>query len=474
MPSGPAPAPVLDPAGLAPRRAPLRLRRMDGSGPAAAEARRLPPWPMVVLLVAWTVPWIIQVGTLRLSLYRIALLVLLVPCLAWWVGGKAGRIRTADIALLLFSLWGMFGLTVQFGLQAGVQTGGVLFLETMGAWLVARCSIRTAEDFRAMVRMLFWIVIFLLPFALVEAVTGRKVLLELFSLVLPTPMFIATEPRWGFSRVQGIFDHPILMGVCCGSILAMTHMVLGYGRSPVRRWTASGLVALTAGLSFSSGPWSSMVMQGALMAWNRVLRRLRWRWKLLLGLAAFGLVVVQLFARRPLPNILFGAFAFDPYSAFFRILIWQFGTQSVANHVWFGVGMGEWDRPAWMPPSIDMFWLYNAVTYGLPGGLLMLAAFLSAVISVSLRKGLDDRLYTYRAAFLMAMAALFQMGWMVHFWNSTYVLFLLLLGSGMWLLDARPEGEPAPARGRAATRPQRRAAPRRGRSRPPVDAVTWA
>src|SRR5690606_11972317 len=121
---------------------------------------------------------------------------------------------------------------------------------------------------------------------------------------------------------------------------------------------------------------------------------------------------------------------------FFRLLIWDFGTQSVMNHPWLGVGYGEWDRPAWMPSSIDMFWLYNAIIYGLPAGLLMLGAFLSALISVGRRRGLDPQLYAYRQGFLTVMIGLFLVGWTVHFWNATYVLFMFPLGSGMWLADA--------------------------------------
>ena len=37
------------------------------------------------------------------------------------------------------------------------------------------------------------------------------------------------------------------------------------------------------------------------------------------------------------------------------------------------------------------------------------------------------------------MTAFFMVGWTVHFWGATYVLFLFLLGSGVWILDAKSE-----------------------------------
>src|SRR5262245_45580739 len=62
-------------------------------------------WPVFLFLLALVVPWVISVGPLRLSLYRFVLLAMVLPCLTSWMSGKAGRIRIADIALLLFSLW---------------------------------------------------------------------------------------------------------------------------------------------------------------------------------------------------------------------------------------------------------------------------------------------------------------------------------------------------------------------------------
>jgi hypothetical protein len=363
------------------------------------------------------------------------LIVMIIPCLVRLASGKAGRIRTVDIALLLFSFWAALSFTVVDSLQVGLESGGVLFLETMGAYLIARCYIRDAQDFYNAVKVLVAAVIFLLPFAVLEVVTGRDIILELFSKILPSHPIMDKDPRWGLRRVQAIFEHPILMGVSCGSVLVLAHYVLGYGETPIRRWRTSLSVALAAGLSLSSGPLAALAVETLLMLWNWGLGRVKFRWKLLIALMAVAVVMIELFAKRPLPNILFSAFAFEANSAFFRILIWDFGTLSALNHPWFGVGHGEWDRPAWMASSIDMFWLYNAVVYGIPAAVLMLLAFFAVFIPVGLLKNLDDRLYQYRAAFLISLTSLFLMGWMVHFWNATFVLFVFLLGSGVWFLD---------------------------------------
>src|SRR5262245_47437049 len=74
------------------RQAKIRSRR--------AERKKI-CWPVFLFLTALAVPWVIFLGPLRLSLYRMVLLMTILPCLGMWMIGKAGRIRIADIALLL-------------------------------------------------------------------------------------------------------------------------------------------------------------------------------------------------------------------------------------------------------------------------------------------------------------------------------------------------------------------------------------
>src|SRR5918995_808931 len=50
-------------------------------------------WPVALFLIALVVPWIFYFGTLRMTVYRIVLLLMFLPCLTMWMLGKAGRIR---------------------------------------------------------------------------------------------------------------------------------------------------------------------------------------------------------------------------------------------------------------------------------------------------------------------------------------------------------------------------------------------
>jgi O-antigen ligase len=328
-------------------------------------------------------------------------------------------------------------LVVVQGLTSAVQPAGILFVETMGAYLVARCYIRDADDFFHMARTLFGLVAILFPFALVEALTGRNVLLEFFAAILPSYPDAGNDMRAGLRRAQVVFEHPILFGICASSAFALTHMVLGHRVPLLQRWLMTGLVGATALLSLSSAPIAAIVVQAALIMWSVVFRKSPYCWKLLWGLFIAAYLAVLFGSNQNPVQFYISKFTFDPHTGWHRLLIWEFGSTSVLNHPLFGIGFGDWERSSWMSTSVDMFWLLNTMRYGLPGGLLLMLSFFAVFFGVSFRKGLDERLVAYRTAYLIVIMAFFLVGWTVHFWGAAYIWFIFLLGSGVWLLDVR-------------------------------------
>ncbi|KRD38236.1 MULTISPECIES: O-antigen ligase family protein [unclassified Rhizobium] len=433
---------------------PFPGRRTSTRGKAAEPVRAKSGLSLLVVffLGSLFIPWLWSIGPVIISPFRLILIFSVVPCLFIWAGGKAGGFRFADFMILFHGLWCIVALAAVHGLTTGVQSGGIIFVETVGAYLLGRCFVRNADQFRAVVQVLFWAVAIILPFALVEVVTNKNVALSFFSSFFPTHVLAFNEPRWGFRRVQAVFEHPILFGVSCGAILALVHLVLGDRGTAFRRWTRSGVVLLTAFLSLSGGPMTAMAAQIGLLSWNWLLRNNEKRWLIVWALVAAMYVFISLASNQTVPEFYLTYFSFDKGSAYYRILIWHFGSGSALNHPLFGVGFNRWDRPMWMPGSIDMFWLYSAVLFGLPAGFSMMLAFLSTVWTIGLKKGLDATRLQYRTAFLIVMTGYFLVGWTVHFWNATYVLFLFLLGSGSWLVEVE---KPAPARAKRQVRQPR-------------------
>lgn len=435
------------PVALNGRHPPARSEEAHPS--VAAEPAAKLPWPVVMFMIALVIPWFIYVGSLRLSPYRIVLIITIVPCLRRLIGGQAGPLRLPDIAILLYCLWAVICLAVVHGVNTGIQSGGIVFVESLGGYLLARVYIRTAEDFHNMVWLLFKIVVFLLPFGILEMVSGQKPWLQLFGAVLPVIEATQMDPRWGLARVQGPFDHPILFGVCCGSILAMTYMVLGYGQSFARKSFKTAIVAATAFLALSSGPLTALMAQFLLLIWNGMLSGMKARWKLL-WLIIVGLqTAIYLRSGESIARFYIShAPLFDSWSAYYRLLIWEYGSATVMNHPVFGIGYNQYERPSWMVPSVDMFWLNHGIMFGLPGALFMALTFISTSALVGKQTIVDPKLNDFRTGYLIAMAGFFIVGWTVHFWNGTYSLFLFLLASGIWLADVSASAKGAEGRPR--------------------------
>jgi hypothetical protein len=399
--------------------------------------------PVTLLLVSFAIPWLIPVGPLVLSVYRLFLLAMAGPCLLMWLAGRAGRVRVADIAILCLCLWCTVALWVVHGGGVAFEAGGVQFIETFGAYLVARCYVRSARQFVQMIRTAFLIIACLAPLAFIEMVTGVNIARAIFAAVLPTyqPDGV-TDMRAGMTRAMVIFEHPILFGLFAGSFLSLVHMVLGRKDGLLLRWTRSGIICAATVFSLSSGPLGILVMQIALIAWNWLMRANPYRWHLVWALAGIAYVAIDLASNQSPIQFYISRLTFSQESAWYRFLIWDYGTASILANPLFGVGFGEWVRPSYMTTSFDMFWLILPLRHGMLAGVFLYAAFAAIYFGVMFKRLPTPELGEYRAAYLITLTAFFLIGWAVHLWGAPYVLLFTLLGAGGWFLD-QPRDPPA-------------------------------
>ena len=399
------------------------------------------PWPVALFVVGLMIPWIIPLGPLSMPAFRLALLATIAPCTIGWLRGKAGRFRIADGCVLLFCIWATMSLVIAHG-GRGIQTGGALFIDTMGAYLLARCHIRDAASFRGTILFIAGLVVLLMPFLLDEWLTGQKPLLNIFGAVFPTVDTTLMTPRMGFWRVQGPFAHSILYGALVGSLVSLTWLVAGQGMGQGRRLTMTCVIGFAAALSMSSAPLAGVLLQIALIGWDTILKRYSFRWKILWGMIAATYLVIALGSNQTPVQFYISKFTFDQSTGWYRIWIWNYGSASVLAHPIFGIGLADWARPKWMAAdTVDNFWLLTAMRYGLPAILLLAGAVLTTSTAVARRKDLPLALAPYRTAFLICITAFCFVGSTVHFWDAPYAWFLFLLGSGAFLLDAKPERE---------------------------------
>jgi len=409
------------------------------AGARAQDQRRLSLW-VWAFIIGLIVPLFIYIGPLRLSAYRVVLLIAFFPAVYYWLSGRAGPIRLPDICVVIICLWSSVSLAVVQGLGMMFETIGILWVETLGAYLLGRCYIRTPEAFFKMAQILFRIGLFLLPFAVYELLTGPSPILNLVRAVAATYAEAPQDGRLGLERVQGPFAHPIHFGVFFGAIVGLSYFVLGYRKSVFNRIQRAGLTIFLCFCSLSSGPLVSATAQIVFLLWDGLMNAVRSRWYIFVGLALLAFIVVDLLSNRTPFHVFISYFAFSEHTAYNRIRIWEFGTASIWVNPLFGIGLTDnWARPYWMSSSVDMFWIVPAMRHGVVVWIAYLTLFFSIFLAVAHRKGLSDRVQWYRMGYACTMSGLFIVGWTVHFWDALFVFFMFVLASGVWMLDWRDE-----------------------------------
>jgi len=422
----------------------------------APRRRRIFGVPVVVALffVTMMLPTSTSVvaGGLRLSPYRVILLIMFLPMLLQLLSGRCGRLTIFDGLVAAHSIWALMALIKWGGLQQGLESGGIYIAEFAGAWLVGRVYIRSFADFEAFARAYVAVVVGLLVFTLPEAVTGIHILHDGIAAVAGGPPAAYIDKRMGLERTFGPFDHPILCGVFSASAFSLAYFMVAKRRlTSLGGMFQTGGVGLATFISFSGGPYVVLIMQGFVAVWERVLGGVVGRWRALFALFAGVYIGVDLLSNRTPFHVFVQHLTFSAHSAYNRILIFEFGTAEVARHPVFGIGLGDWERPAWMSDSMDNFWLLVAVRYGLPALFFLVALMLGLIWMIGQRRNLPDHWKRARHAWAFTLFGITVAAGTVHLWNALFVLFVFLIGSGVWMLDGRPEAE-AGARSPASRR----------------------
>lgn len=437
-------------------------------GPAAFAPARL-PLVLVAYLAAVALPFQFELGSVLLSGVRTVLLIAFLPLALRLLTGRLGQVLPTDVLLLLHVIWAvaMLGLNSP---DFAVSTGGAYVLELYGSYLLGRCLIRTPEQFWALCRGLFAVVLFTLPFALYETQTGYAAIPDLMSRI---PGLIGYGDynaavdgrRLGLFRSQVIFPHPIHYGMFCASLFALAYVgtkgLVGRWRRPLLAMSVvAGAVA-----SVSSGALLPLFAQTILIGWAWIFRSLELRWVAFTALTVVGYVVIDALSSRSGIEVLLSYGTLSSDTAFMRLHIFNWGLLSVWENPVLGIGLNDWVRPNWLASSVDNYWLLAAMRYGLPGLFLLAAGYLILVGQVALRNiGTAGVTPQFRRAWIFTQIALILTLCTVDVWETALSFVYLLLGSGAWMASANPG-----AADEAAASPPQAQRPGRVYSRFPAD-----
>lgn len=423
---------------------------------AAAGVWRALPVPVLLYLAAVMIPLGTTLGGLVLTDLRILLLVMIIPLGFRLLSGAYGGVMATDVLFIAYVAWGTLALAVD-NPDRVVQYAGSTGVEFLGGYVLARAYIRSAETFAALTRALIWLVAATLPIALYETVTSHPIVVELLHR-LPgvtasvEPAF--TIPRFGFTRVQAVFAHPIHYGLFCTIAFSLCFVGLRGAMADTRRYLLSAVCAVCALLSLSAGPMLALALQAMLILWVTLLRGVKSRWLILLGLFVLAYVAIDLASNRTPYKVFLTYATFSSGTAYWRDLILQWGLYNVGQNPVFGIGLNDWVRPVFMySSSVDNFWLLAAMRYGIPGFALLAAGYGWSLWRVGLRDfDADPGLYQLRRAWMFSLVGLSFTLVTVDVWGTLYSFVFFLYGAGMWLLTATPGtaaagAEAAPARG---------------------------
>ena len=385
--------------------------------------------PMFVLTLALILPpeTRIEVADQALYAYRIAYLGFS-PWLIYTIAKRGLRFGFVDALVFGAAGWMIVSFVVLYGMIKGLPSGVAAALDTVVPYLLARVSIRSVNDFRrylVIVVPLFAIIAIVMP---IEAITHTRYIRNAAMSVfggLDMPFGIKNDLRWGMLRAMGPFSHQILAGLFFTTLLPL------YAYSRLRGWplVVGILSSLAAFFSFSSAAVLGLVIFGILAVYDFLRKHVTFlNWPMFVFALVGMMTAVQMLTESGLIKLLI-RLTFKPATGYYRLLIWEHGSASVAKHPIFGIGYEDWERLSWMHTSVDTFWLAVAMRNGLPAAILIFAATIAAITAMAMRLQRDrGRDYATLFGVTVALAILFVQGFTTSFFGGMLIWFGVLLG----------------------------------------------
>ena len=402
----------------------------------AVEPAVTAPRLLLAMIVCLLIPGNFFIVGAQLSPNRVLLLGLL-PFMAWrWFRGDVGRPNAVDVCVLLCALWAGLSLVVNHGLGA-LPRSVITITETFGAYLFGRLFVRNAADYRRFFVLLTIGFAVLLPFAVVEMLTGQDVLRRIFGLIfnIPEPERIP-RARLGLTRARTIFEHPILFGLVAS--MGVANMLYIYRDSFRRSMQLTAFFVFVVFSSISSGPMLSVLVQLALTAWDRLLWFMRFKWLVLGFLGIMAMLLLQIASQFHILDFIIDNLMFNPETAPGRIINFEYGMAEVYRHPVFGIGLGDWVRPWDRPATFDNYWINYWMRFGTPSFALLVLALVISASRIVMQTTLTRREASYRTGYLFTLTGLTITLATVHIWSATQVFVFIYFGMGSWFYMRDP------------------------------------
>jgi len=322
----------------------------------------------------------VYLGSMRIGAYR-AILLLLVPLVVYAVVRKGFRPHPLDGLMLLVSLWLPVSFWMNYDFSTGLEAGLSQTIDIFVAYMVGRLFIRDLGEFKQFLRLLLPGLVLVAILLMAESFSGKLFVREAAAAIFGGGNEVGGElnyeKRLGLLRAYGPFTHPIHAGMFLASFLPLYFY---FFTETGKKWTgvATSFFCLFA---LSSAGMIGLVLNAGMMLYDRALKLVREiNWAISLGLFSALLFMLQIFSQNGVVPIIYRYLTLNPRTGYYRTKIWEYASDDVWQHPWFGIGYEEYTRPEWFwgTSSIDAHYLAMAVKYG------FFPAFLYFIVAIAI------------------------------------------------------------------------------------------
>lgn len=334
------------------------------------------------------------------------------------LGRTNKNINYVNVFVFLHCGWAILSMVSNHGLGSGVEAAGLYILEMLPFYFFGIAVSLSVNSLMKYIKYTVFTCFVLTFFGWYESMFSFNIISEVFG--YPTLFY---EMRAGLNRSFASFLNPILYGLFVSSFLGLAWYVT---RSKVYLLFAVGLGALPP---LSSAPVISLVIQGSLIAWRYIMRGKRYKWKLLAYLFIVPVLALELFTSKGAVGFVIDNFTYNPTTGYYRVWIWEYGIAQIERTPLFGIGYGDWIRPYYMSDSVDSFWLFTAMKFGVPSLIFLILTqyFIFRSLQVKVRSQVINNL---RLGWVVSMIGIIFVGFTVHFWSSSFSGYSVFLGIG--------------------------------------------
>ncbi|MCW1401072.1 hypothetical protein OKA06_01540 [Novosphingobium sp. MW5] len=369
----------------------------------------------------------VEVGGLLFYASRVYLIAMLPLIITQCIRTRL-HLRAYDYLILAGCGWMALSFFVNRGLSGGIESGGRDVIDILGTWFLARGCIRDDKDVLRMLKLVLPGLVVVAALLFIESVLGKPRILDAFP-IRGIDEGSANQYRLGLLRAFGPFSHPILAGLFVTSFITLYGLIV---REQTSRWL--GMAAGLAGFfTLSSAALANMALQGGFFLYRKIvsLAGYRTEWRPLALLTVFGLSMLQILSKGGAISTIIRYGALDSATGYFRLIIWEYGTASVARKPLFGFGYSGYDKPFWVAhDSVDNHWLFLAIRYGFPAFAIYFALSLFVIYrlaSISMR--LPYKSGAAYSAMMITLSCATALGLTVAFVNEFQIWYIFMLAT---------------------------------------------